>query len=389
MTAVRDRLASLDTRVIDRLLAAGMTVAMVVTVLTATHRDGPIWANQVFVVAIGVALLFRRTRPMETALAIAALALGLEILLTAPQHFSTVVFALMFATYACGAHDEGRRSLVGLGAIVAVIFTVCVIETPSDIPFPVLVFGCLPWAAGRVLRNHTRLARDLAEKEALLSHEREEEERRAIAAERSRVAREIHDVLAHNLSVMVIQAAAARRAIGRDDDAVRGAAELIGGTGREALAELRHVFGTVRRSDSADDLGTTPGLARVSGLIDRAQAAGLPVELRVEGEARSLSPGADMAAYRVVQEALTNTLKHAGGARAKVTVRYEPADVRIEVADDGAGPGANPVDSGGHGLVGMRERVGLYGGELETGRRRGGGFVVSARMPLSEAGTRA
>jgi signal transduction histidine kinase len=200
------------------------------------------------------------------------------------------------------------------------------------------------------------------------------------------VARELHDVLAHNLSVMVIQAAAARRVLERDPEAAAQAADLIGRTGREAMTELRYVFGPVRREDG-DTLGSAPGLAQLSHLASRAHRAGLPVEVRVEGTPLELRPGADMAAYRVVQEALTNTLKHARGARATVIVRYEPGDVVLEVLDDGAGSGPNgaPLDGGGHGLVGMRERVALYGGRLEAGRLDGGGFAVRARLPTAGA----
>ena len=173
----------------------------------------------------------------------------------------------------------------------------------------------------------------------------------------------------------------------RDPEAAAEAAELIGRTGREAMTELRYVFGPVRHEDG-DELGAAPGLAQLEALASRAHRAGLPVDLQVEGKPLELRPGADMAAYRVVQEALTNTLKHARGARATVIVRYEPGDVVLEVLDDGAGPaGSNGagLEGGGHGLVGMRERVALYGGKLEAGRRPDGGFAVRARLPVAGA----
>jgi signal transduction histidine kinase len=182
---------------------------------------------------------------------------------------------------------------------------------------------------------------------------------------------------------MVIQASAARRVAGKDPAAAVKAAELISRTGREALGELRYVFGPVRKEDG-EALGASPGLANLDQLASRAHRAGLPVELRVEGKALQLSPGADLAAYRVVQEALTNSLKHARGSRATVTVRYTPGGVEVEVIDDGVGAAANgnPADSGGHGLVGMRERVALYGGKLEAEKQRDGGFAVRARLPV-------
>jgi signal transduction histidine kinase len=165
------------------------------------------------------------------------------------------------------------------------------------------------------------------------------------------------------------------------------AARLIERTGREALAELRHLFGPVRRGEG-EEL-EAPGLARVRQLADRARDAGLPVELRIEGDERELPPGVDLAAYRVIQEALTNSIKHAGPARADVLVRYSPAMLTLEINDDGVGPNGSEspaAPGGGHGLVGMRERVALYGGELEAGRRRGGGFAVRARLPLNGGG---
>jgi signal transduction histidine kinase len=185
----------------------------------------------------------------------------------------------------------------------------------------------------------------------------------------------------------VIQASAAGRVVEQDPRAAAEAAELIARTGREAMTELRYVFGPVRKEDGKS-LGAAPGLEHLERLASRAYRAGLPVDVRVEGAPLELQPGADMAAYRVVQEALTNTLKHARGARATVTVRYEPGDVVIEVLDDGAGAnGSNgaPLDSGGRGLVGMRERVALYGGKLEAGARPGGGFAVRARLPAGGA----
>ena len=246
------------------------------------------------------------------------------------------------------------------------------------------MFAVLPWLAGRTIRNQTMLARELAERAEQAEHAREEDERRAIAAERNRIARELHDVLAHNLSVMVVQAGAARRIVDRSPQKATEAAELIQRTGREALDELRALFGPVRRGEG-EELSGPPSLARVDELARRARSAGLPVELRVLGEPVPLPTGIDLTAYRVVQEALTNAIKHAGAARAAVTVSYEPNEVVLTVEDDGggaaeAGPGLAAF-GGGYGLAGMRERVTLYGGLLQAGRRRGGGFAVRARLP--------
>jgi signal transduction histidine kinase len=193
----------------------------------------------------------------------------------------------------------------------------------------------------------------------------------------------LHDVLAHNLSVMVVQASAARRILERNPEQAVEAAALIERTGREALAEIRHLFGAVRRGEG-EDLSGPPSIVRIDELARRARAAGLKVELRIQGEAVPLTPGIDLTAYRIVQEALTNALKHAGSGRASVTVAYEPNEVVLTVEDDGEGPReADDLSGagGGHGLVGMRERAALYGGLVHAGGCRGGGFAVRARLP--------
>ena len=169
----------------------------------------------------------------------------------------------------------------------------------------------------------------------------------------------------------------------RMPEQARTSLETIENTGREALTEMRRLLGILREGDEGAALAPQPTLAGVQTLVERARAAGLPVELRIEGDAHQLAPAVDRAAYRVVQEGLTNALKHAGHARVRVVVRYGAQDLELEVSDDGVGPGDGAGH--GHGLVGMRERVGLYGGELHVGRRRGGGFVLRARLPREPA----
>jgi signal transduction histidine kinase len=289
----------------------------------------------------------------------------------------------MIASYSAGVHAPRREATIALGVVVAMILAACVVVTPYDIAFPVGIFGVLPWVGGRVLRNHTLLTRELAEKAELAAHLGESGERDAVAAERVRVARELHDVLAHDLSVMVIQAQGAQRMVDRDPAAAAEAADLIGRTGRDALTELRRLFGAVRHG-KGEDLTGPPGLDQLDALVGRARAAGLPVTLRREGEAVPLAPGLDIAAYRIIQEALTNAYKHAGQARAIVTVTSWNHLVMIEVVDDGRGATSDETDlaGGGHGLVGMRERVAVYGGDVEAGPRQGGGFRVVARLPV-------
>jgi signal transduction histidine kinase len=350
-------------------------------VILTNARRGPLVANMLVVGLMALSLLWRRERPLATVATVVGGVILLSAVLTRPPDLIVAVVVLVVASYSAAAHLPQRRAFAGLVLCAGTILTVGIVIDPSDVFFPTVFFGVVPWLVGRILRNQTRLTRELAEKAERAQHAREEEERRAVVAERSRVARELHDVLAHDLSVMVIQAAAGRRVVERDPGAAAEAARLIERTGREALAELRQLFGPVRRGHG-EALAGSPTLDQVERLVQRARDAGLPVELRVEGERRAVPPGVDLAAYRVVQEALTNTIKHAGKARATVRVRYGAGELAVEASDNGRGAGGGMFESGGHGLVGMRERVGLYGGEFQVGRRRGGGFSVRARFPL-------
>jgi signal transduction histidine kinase len=376
-----------DWRTLDRVLAAGMSVAMVLNVMGSSAVEGPVALNLLVNVPMGATLLYRRDRPLFAMSAYVVLATIGTVWLTGPPDLAIAVLILIILSYSVGAHTEARASWAGLGIAAGAVIGLTLVYDPSDIFFPTVFFSIVPWFVGRVIRGQVLLARELSEKAERAERERDLGEARAIADERRRVARELHDVLAHDLSVMVVQASAARRIADRHPEQATEAARLIERTGREALAELRHLFGAVRRGEG-EELGA-PGLAGVDRLAERARHAGLPVELRIEGDRRELPPGVDLAAYRVIQEALTNSLKHAGSARADVLVRYSPAMLTLEITDDGVGPNGSESDvapGGGHGLVGMRERVALYGGELDTGRRRGGGFAVRARLPLNGGG---
>ena len=202
---------------------------------------------------------------------------------------------------------------------------------------------------------------------------------RAVAEERARIARELHDVIAHSVSVMTVQAGAVRRLLQPGQERERLALEAIESTGREALTEMRRLVGLLRRQGTVPDFSPQPSMRAVDVLVGTIREAGLPVELAVEGEPRELAPGVDLAAYRVIQEALTNALKYAGPARAWVTVRWREDEIEVEIANDGSSEAAG--DGTGHGLVGLRERVALVGGTIESGPRAGGGFVVTARLP--------
>jgi signal transduction histidine kinase len=382
---VRRRLARLserDWRAIDRAFVVFVLAVTVINVLVHPDLVGPLAGNLAVVAAMSLSLLWRRSRPLAAMAGVLGGAVLMTAFFTPPPNMFALVLLLVTACYSTGRHLEGTPALVALVSGVGTVVVLAVIHDPGDVIWPAVFFAGLPWLAGRILRNQTVLARELAEKAERAAHAREEDERRAIAAERSRIARELHDVVAHNLSVMVVQASAARRVLERDPERAAEAAELIRRTGREALAELRHVFGPVRRGDG-EDLSGPPSLSRVEDLARRARAAGLGVRLRVEGEPVPLPPGVDQAAYRIVQEALTNALKHADSAHATVTVSYEPNEVVLSIEDDGAARSGDGLGEtgGGHGLVGMRERAALYGGLVQAGPRDTGGFAVRARLP--------
>jgi signal transduction histidine kinase len=224
-----------------------------------------------------------------------------------------------------------------------------------------------------------RVIGDREQRAQLAERERDVAAREAVVEERARIARELHDVIAHNVSMMVVQAGAERRVV--EKGTTHEVLETVEQIGRSALTEMRRLFGMLR-SDAGDSLAPQPGLDDLASLAKQVCEAGLPVELTVEGERRELPAGIELSAYRIVQEALTNALKHAGNARAEVHVRYGPDSLELEIVDDGAAAPVSAAAGGGHGLVGMRERVALYGGRLDVGRRASGGFVVRVLLPI-------
>jgi signal transduction histidine kinase len=218
--------------------------------------------------------------------------------------------------------------------------------------------------------------------EARLEVEKEEAEA-AIAEERARIARELHDIVAHAISVIVLQARGARRVIHAEPDEASMALDAIERTGSQALGEMRRLLGLLREGDEELAMAPQPTLGRLDELVAQVRAAGLPVELSIEGKPMELPPGVDLSAYRIVQEALTNALKHAGPATARVAVRYVDTGLEVEISDDGAGSGNG--SGGGHGLAGIRERVTIFGGDVEAGAQPEGGYAVRAWLPYASA----
>ena len=284
-----------------------------------------------------------------------------------------VIFALV-AVYTAGAHTRGL-SLLAAAVAVAGMTAIAIVEDGESLNVSgFLFFGFLigaPFLAGIVIRRRR-------ERERVLLHEREEKARVAVLEERARIARELHDVVAHAISVIVLQARGGRRSPEDAGDAF----DAIESTATGALGEMRRLVGMLRREDEELARAPQPSLANLDLLAASVREAGLPVTVAVEGDPVELPPGVDLAAFRIVQEGLTNALKHAGPASARVVLRYGPETVELEIADDGAGGGNGDGAVGGHGLVGMRERISLYGGELESGPRPEGGYAVRAMLPL-------
>ena len=357
-------------------------------VFGSTHMTGPRAAVFVSYLVAVAALAVRRRFPLGAAIVV-SIALTVEWLaFGAPEGFG--VFAtLVIAGYSVAAHEDRRHALAGLGAL-AVTGVVWSWRDPVNTNLSDHVQSAewlapvvIAWLLGAYLRTRRLYVSALSERAERAEREREERTEAAVASERARIARELHDIVAHSVSVMVVQAEAADEMLDRDrPDRARAPVWKIQETGRAALTDMRRMLGILREVDSGPALTPQPGIANLELLLAKVRESGLPVELEVAGEPEPLPPGIDLSAYRIVQEALTNALKYAGQAHVRVAVRYVPGALELEVSDDG--PGRANGSDGGHGLVGMRERVALFGGELDAGPAPGGGYVVRARLPLKE-----
>jgi signal transduction histidine kinase len=288
----------------------------------------------------------------------------------------------MASSFLLGEVAQSGRARLGLAIVLGGAVVIVVNDpnhAPSDVLFVPIPFACA-WLAGMAVRQRGTRAEQAEDLARRAEREREAVARIAVAEERARIARELHDIVAHAVSVMVLQVGAVRHnlpdALGDDKQALKG----VEGAGRSALAEMRRLLGAMRTDGEGPDLAPRPGLDNLDRLLDEVQRAGLPVRLRVDGDPFPLPSTLDLSAYRVVQEGLTNALKHADASAADVLVRYGSDDLRIEVRDDGRS--AAPGDGTGHGLVGVRERVKIYGGEMTAGAASNGGFVLSTRFPL-------
>jgi signal transduction histidine kinase len=368
--------------------------------LIGTAIAGPLWLRALLPLLIGAPLVLRRRAPLSVWTAIcAAVALqylltpdrawGLEVGVEAPRTPWALTLALFAAAYSLGAHASLRRAVAGL-AITAPIVAEISDKGGLGLAFShhsgsgavgrtsLQILAC--WLAGVLVRaglaRARRQAASLAARNAAVQRQAEQ----AAAAERARIARELHDIVAHHLSVVVLHAAGARASGGADPATL----EEIEYSGRQALTETRRLFGVLREPDEQTGRAPQPGISQLPALVGSLRAAGLEIGLSIDGDHNALPPEVNVSAYRIVQEALTNVLKHAGPARAEVTVGCAHSAVTIEVTDDGPGNPARPALTGGQGLAGMRERVAVFGGDLRAGPRPGGGFTVCARLPTGE-----
>jgi signal transduction histidine kinase len=353
------------------------------------------WAAHVRLDVVGGFLLVLQTLPVAVRrrdpmriLIVTGLAITIYSLLGYRE--SNAWTGVFVAFYTVAANEPRSRATIAALATAGGIFLSyaryaefnAAATKPQDLSVTYLLFG-VAWLIGDNLRVRRAYTRQLEERAAELEKEREDRAVRAVAEERARIARELHDVVAHYVSVMVVQSAGARRVIDKDPRSAQVALEAVEAAGRTALAEMRRMLEVLRTDDPG--MGPQPSLDDLETLVGHVRDAGLPVEVRVEGSTCCLPAGMDLVAYRIVQEALTNTVKHGGKAKASVTVRYLPDTLEIEVVDDGRGAAAPLISGsagGGHGLIGMHERVALFGGSLQAGPVLTGGYRVLARLPI-------
>lgn len=349
------------------------------------------WIGALLLIAQTVAFAFRRTRPLPSMLAVVA---GTVAFWVADYPTNFDAFSLL-AIYAATAHSgaDRRRVWLVVGGIVGLLTAIAlagVLSPSEDLPalavLGIAAIHLTAAVAGEVVQDRRRRVRELEQRAVRAEAERELLTRQAVLDERARIARDLHDVVAHAMSVMVVQAGAARRVVDTRPDQAADALGHIQTTGREALTEMRRMVG-VLRDDAPVELTPQPSMDDLQSIVQHCVAAGVPTSLTVVGDRPARAAGAEIAGYRVVQEALTNVIKHAGRpVQAAVKVTYTPGQMRLEVTDDGLGATTRDVERAtGHGLIGMRERVELYCGSLRVGPRPGGGFRVAATIPLEQA----
>jgi signal transduction histidine kinase len=354
------------------------------TGINATHRQGPHWAQALEYGITALLLVFRRLSPLGCLLAIVAVSVIGDAIVGSPEGLGAMLPALV-AAYTVGRHEPWPRSAWGL-VLVTTLWAGWATLDPTNTAGQdklLTVIWLAPWVIAWLLGALVRSSASLTEQRRLA---REQRASRAVAEERNRIARELHDVIGHSVSVMTVQAAAVRRRLAPDQATERQALETVEAVGREALTEMRRMVGVLRQEGDRADREPPPGMDQLERLADQFRAAGLPVTLVVTGTPRPLAPGLDLTAYRLVQEGLTNTLRHASTPQsAEVSINYADDALELAVRDDGATLAA-PAEAG-HGLLGLKERVSVYGGRLVAQPRADGGFELVATLPFEHAAT--
>jgi signal transduction histidine kinase len=368
----------------DLLVAALALAAMIELVIGRDAASTTLWFGLPAIAVLVLPIFARRRFPFGGPAAYFVLAAGVS--LVDPSLVPSVEpFFLIGLAAAVLLGNLRNPWQAGLGLLIAVSSLAYIVDqipgrSTSEVVFVPLNFA-FAWIAGFALRERSEQAEAAEMRAAVAERERDAAARVAVAEERARIARELHDIVAHAVSVMVLQVGAVRHklpdAMAEDRDALRG----VERAGRTALAEMRRLLAAMRPDGDEAERVPQPGLDGLDSLLKEIERAGLPVELHVDGERYELPRAVDLSAYRIVQEGLTNALKHARATKADVTVRYRPNEVQLEVRDDGVG--SSTTDGRGHGLVGIRERVKIYGGEMATETANGGGFVLSTRLPVT------
>lgn len=361
----------------DIAIAAAFVLFSVAEALFSPAVTSPVL--HVVIAGAGMAALaWRRSFPVG----VAAVVVGIDLAINPEQQFSTLL-SLVLVCYTIGAETEPPRSYAGLALVVLPFVGVSVSEgiVPSDVA-AALVFLVGPWTVGAAVRQRVARTEEAVARADRLERAQKEQAAAAAAEERTRIARELHDIVSHSISVVTIQTQAVRRRLGPEHAKEAEDLAAVEATAREALAEMRRLFGVLRSDGEAASLTPQPGLHELDRMIAQVRGSGLDVDLEVAGGRYDLPPGVDLAAYRIVQEGLTNALRHSGASHARVMLRYGQGRLDIVVEDDGKG--LAEVATGGHGLVGVRERVALYDGRVDVGPGPSGGVRLAASLPVKE-----
>lgn len=361
-----------------------MGVAEASLLVDVPHRASVVAAEALMAFAIA----WRRTRPLIAVAVVGCAVVAATVAGLPPEQPLVPLVTMVVMVYTVVSYCRRRDAAIGAGiTVVALVLQVWVAGQSWDNLAFALTFIGIFWAFGRIVRIRSAQAVESEVRAERLQAEYSERARRVVTEERTRIARELHDVIAHSVSVMVVQAGAAQQVLRDDPHLAETALEHVQRTGRESIRELGGLLGILREDSAGIGFDPQPTLAELSRLVQDARDAGLTVELTTKGEAGDLPAGVELAVYRVVQEALTNVRKHAGlSPTATVTLVYGPRDVHVEVVDDGPGQSAPAASGTGHGLVGIRERVTAYGGTLAAGGQAGRGYRISARIPIGATG---